>query len=142
MEEVCQLLVRQWKSLSVTCPTMEEVCQLLVRQWRKFVSYLTDNGGSLSFTCQIMERFFQLLDRQWRKFLCYLSDNGGIFVFSFFFTVLFYMCNCYWYTFINVHALFHMYMCNICYVIPMRRLHKLVKFVSYPFCLYEQIKLL
>jgi hypothetical protein len=56
------------------------------------------------------------------------------------FSVLFYMCNCYWYTFINVHALFHM--CYICYVISRRRLHKLVKLVSYPFCLYEQIQLL
>jgi hypothetical protein len=49
---------------------------------------------------------------------------------------------CYRYTLINVHALFHMYMCYICYVISRRRLHKLVKRVSYPFCLYEQIKLL
>jgi hypothetical protein len=34
------------------------------------------------------------------------------------FSVVFYMCNCYWYTFINVPALFHMYMCYIYYVIP------------------------
>ena len=58
------------------------------------------------------------------------------------FSVIFYMCNCYWYTSINVHALFHMYMCYIYYIIPRRRLHKLVELVSYPFCLYEQIKLL
>jgi hypothetical protein len=38
--------------------------------------------------------------------------------------------------------LFFICMCNICYVISMKRLHKLVKLVSYPFCLYEQIRLL
>jgi hypothetical protein len=53
-------------SFSATCPTMEEVCQLLLRQWSKFVSYLTDNG-----------KVCQLLDRLWRKFVSYLSDNGG-----------------------------------------------------------------
>ena len=123
---------------------MEEVCQLLVRQWRKFVSYLTDNGGSLSVTCQIMERFFQLLDRQWRKFLSYLSDNGGIFVFSLFFTVFLFSFTCVIVTGILslMCMLFFICMCNICYVISMKRLHKLVKLVSYPFCLYEQIKLL
>ena len=52
------------------------------------------------------------------------------------------MCNCYWYTVMNVHARFHMHMCYICYAISRRRLHKLVKLVSYPFCLYEQIQLL
>ena len=40
------------------------------------------------------------------------------------FSVLFYVCNCYWYASINVHALFLMYMCYIYYVIPRRRLHK------------------
>jgi hypothetical protein len=75
MEEVCQLLVRQWISLSVTCPTMD-----------KFVSYLNDYGGSLSVTCPTMEEvcqllvrqwrdFFQLLDQQWRKFVSYLSAD-------------------------------------------------------------------
>jgi hypothetical protein len=34
------------------------------------------------------------------------------------------------------------YVYYICYVIRRRRLHKLVKLVSYPFCLYPQIKLL
>ena len=49
------------------------------------------------------------------------------------------MCNCYWYTYINVHVLFHMYICYNCYVIQ-RRLHKLVKLVSGPVFLYEQIE--
>ena len=67
--------------------------------------------------------------------------DANILIFSLFFTVFLFsdMCNCYWYTFINVHALFHMYMCYICYVITRRRLQKFVKLVSYPFCLYEQI---
>jgi hypothetical protein len=37
---------------------------------------------------------------------------------------------------------FQTYMCYIYYVISRRRLHKLAKLVFYPFCLYEQIKLL
>jgi hypothetical protein len=41
-----------------------------------------------------------------------------------------------------VHVLFNMYICYNCYVIQGRRLHKLVKLVSDPFCLYEQKKLL
>ena len=40
-----------------------------------------------------------------------------------------------------MHALFHMYICDNCYVIQRRRLHKLVKLVSDPFHLYEQITL-
>ena len=78
--------------------------------------------------------------------------------FSFYFSVLFYICNCYivinvhalfnvfisynCYIVINVHALFNVYICYNCYVIQRRRLHKLVKLVSDPFCLYQQIKLL
>ena len=37
---------------------------------------------------------------------------------------------------------FYLLVSSIRYVFPRRRLHKLVKLVSYPFCLYEQIKLL
>ena len=40
-----------------------------------------------------------------------------------------------------MHALFHMYICYNYYVIQRRRLHKLVKLVSDPFRLYEQITL-
>jgi len=54
-------------------------------------------------------------------------------------SVLFYMCYSYWYTYINVHALFHIYICYNCYVIQRRRLHKRIKLVSDPFCFYEQI---
>jgi hypothetical protein len=50
----------------------------------KFVSYLTDYGGSLSdnrgslsVTCPTVEEVCQLLDQQWRKFVSCLSDNGG-----------------------------------------------------------------
>jgi hypothetical protein len=37
---------------------------------------------------------------------------------------------------------FYLLVSSIRYVFPRRRLHKLVKLVSYPFCLYQQIKLL
>jgi DNA-binding Xre family transcriptional regulator len=43
----------------------------------KFVSYLTDYGGSLSVTCPTMEEVCQLLDQQWGTFVNYLTDNEG-----------------------------------------------------------------
>ena len=53
-----------------------------------------------------------------------------------------FMCNCYWYAHIHVHARFYVYIGNNCYVVQSSKLHNLVRLVSDPFCLYERIKLL
>ena len=58
------------------------------------------------------------------------------------FSAIFYMCNCDWYTYIYVYTLFNKYTCYNCYVIQRRRLHKFVKLVFNPFCLFEQMQLL
>jgi hypothetical protein len=58
-----------------------------------------------------------------------IIDNGiGLYKKMFFClsVLLNYMCNFYWYMYINVHTLFYMYFCYNCYVIQRRRLHILI----------------
>jgi hypothetical protein len=75
---------------------------------------------TLPFTC----KFTVNVGKERNTTIKYMSSIFAVWPFNLFiatikqqprFSVLFYMCNCYWYTFINVHALFHMYMCYICY---------------------------
>jgi hypothetical protein len=70
-----------------------------------------------------------------------ISATGKLF-FIFSFSVHFYMCNCYLFTYINVNAVFHSYICYNCYVIQRRWLHNLLSLVSDPCRFHEQIRLL